>query len=190
LAQGALAADVSRDGKYLAYYVVDPRTGRDLWMKELGTSGDGSVILQTNANEARPMISPDGKFIAYQSDASGRWEIYVMPFPKGEGRIRASTDGGQHAAWNAKGDELFYVSGDDVMAVKMTLQPALQAGRPQRLFGGKDLGTLLIRPRFLEAFYDIAPDGSSFIVVKGHGIGTSDVVIADGLLAHRAIPTR
>ena len=190
LAQAALAADVSRDGRYLAYYLVDPQTGRDLWAKELDKAGDGFVVLRTRANEARPQISPDGKFLAYQSDASGRWEIYVMPFPKGDGRIRVSTDGGQHPAWNPKGGELFFISGDDMMAVNVTLQPTLQTGRPQRLFGGRDVGTLLTRPRYLEAFYDVAPDGRSFVVVKGHGAGTSDVVVADGVLGRGAIPNR
>jgi hypothetical protein len=109
-----------------------------------------------------------------------------MPFPQGDGRIRVSTEGGQHATWNAKGGELFYVSGDDVMAVHVTRQPVLQAGPPQRLFGGRDIGTQLTRPRYLEAFYDVAPDGRSFVVVKGHGAGTSDVVVADGLLASTA----
>jgi len=152
--------------------------------------GDGSVLLRTKANEARPRISPDGKFVAYQSDASGRWEIYIMPFPKGDGRIRISTEGGQHATWNPTGGELFYVSSDDVMAVNVTLRPTLQAGRPQRLFGGKDVGTQLTRQRYLEAFYDVAPDGRSFVVVKGHGAGTSDVVVADGLLTSAAIGGR
>jgi Tol biopolymer transport system component len=190
LGRGALSADLSGDGKYLVYYLVDPETGRDLWVKEMDTPGDGSVLLRTKANEARPRISPDGKLVAYQSDASDRWEIYIMPFPKGDGRIRVSTEGGQHATWNPKGGELFYVSGDDVMAVNITLQPTLQAGRPQRLFGGKDVGTQLTRPRYLEAFYDVTPDGQSFVVVKGHGAGTSDVVIADGILARGAIPNR
>jgi serine/threonine-protein kinase len=185
LDQGALAADFSADGKYLAYYVVDPETGRDLWAKEMDKAGDGFVVLRTKANEARPRISPDGKFVAYQSDASGRWEVYVMPFPRGEGRVRVSTGGGEHATWNPKGGELFYLSGDDVMAVNVTLQPSLQAGRPQRLFGGRDVGTQLTRPRFLERFFDVAPDGRSFVVVKGHDTGTSDVVVADGLLASR-----
>lgn len=186
LGQGALAADFSADGKYLAYYVVDPDTGRDLWAKEMDKAGDGFVVLRTKANEARPRISPDGRFVAYQSDASGRWEVYVMPFPRGEGRVRVSTGGGEHATWNPKGGELFYVSGDDVMAVNVTLQPVLQAGRPQRLFGGRDVGTQLTRPRFLERFYDVTPDGRSFVVVRGHGTGTSDVVVADGVLTSSA----
>ena len=186
LDQGALAADFSADGKYLAYYVVDPETGRDLWAKEMDKAGDGFVVLRTKTNEARPRISPDGKFVAYQSDATGRWEIYVMPFPRGEGRVRVSTGGGEHATWNPKGGELFYLSGDEVMSVNVTLQPVLQAGRPQRLFGGLDVGTQMTRPRFLERFFDVAPDGRSFVVVKGHDTGTSDVVVADGVLTSSA----
>nr|MBA3296338.1 PD40 domain-containing protein [Acidobacteriota bacterium] len=181
---------LSRTNTISSRGLVDPETGRDLWVKEMDKPGDGSVLLRTKANEARPRISPDGKFVAYQSDASGRWEVYVMPFPQGDGRIRVSTEGGQHATWNPTGGELFYVSGDDLMAVNVTLRPMLQAGRPQRLFGGRDVGTQLTRPRYLEAFYDVARDGRSFVVVKGHGAGTSDVVVADGLLTSAAIGGR
>ena len=81
---------------------------------------------------------------------------------------------------------IFYLSGDDVTAVNVTLQPVLQAGRPQRLFGGRDVGTQLTRPRFLERFFDVAPDGRSFVVVKGHDTGTNNVVVADGVLTTSA----
>ena len=177
--------NVSADGKQLAFYMVAPETRRDLWAKSLDPPGEALAVLRTNANEARPQISPDGKFVAYQSDISGRWEVYVMPFPRGEGRLQISTAGGEMAAWNPRGGELFFVSGDDLMAVSVALDPVLKAGRPQRLFDGKTVGMQLVRPRYLEAFYTVAPDGRSFMVVKGQGMGTSDVVIADGLLASR-----
>ena len=183
-AGGASNVTASAAGRQLAFYMVDPTTRRDLWAKSLEPDGEAFVMLRTNANEARPQISPDGKFVAYQSDVSGRWEVYVMPFPRGEGRLQISTAGGEMAAWNPRGGELFFISGDDLLAVSVTLEPALKAGRPQQLFAGKTVGTQLVRPRYLEAFYTVAPDGRSFVVVKGQGMGTSDVVVADGLIAH------
>jgi serine/threonine protein kinase/Tol biopolymer transport system component len=181
----AVGTDFSRDGRRAAFYVVDPETGRDLWARDLDPPGEAFVVLRTRANEARPRISPDGRFIAYQSDASGRWEISVMPFPRGEGRLQVSAGGGQHAVWNPTGGELFYVSGDEVMAVDVTLAPVLKAGKPRRLFGGSDVPTRLTRPRYLESFFDVAPDGRSFIVVRGHRLGKSDVVVSDGIALSR-----
>jgi eukaryotic-like serine/threonine-protein kinase len=173
----------SPDGSLVAFYVVDPETARDLWTSATSGRPEPSVLLRTPANEAIPRISPDGKFLAYQTDASGRWEVYVQPFPRGEGRYQVSVGGGQQPLWNPGGGELFYVSGNDLMVVDVTTKPTFRASTPRRLFGGEAVGTRLSLPTMVDRFYGVAPDGRRFVVVKGNGTGTSEIVLADGALA-------
>ena len=184
--EGLAAPSFSPDGALFAFYIVDPDTGRDLWAAAVDSLEDPFVLLRTPANEALPRISPDGEYVAYQSDASGRWEVYVQPFPEGEGRWQISSLGGQHPRWNPQGNELFFVSGDDLMAVEVGTKPEFRVGTPFRLFSGAGVGTRLSLPNKVESFYDVAPDGQRFVVVRGVRTGTSEIVVADGLLEPRA----
>jgi len=179
---GAAAPSFSADGSFLVFYVVDPETGRDLWAAATDAADDPFPLLKTPANEALPRLSPDGRYVAYQSDASGRWEVYVRPFPKGEGRWQVSVDGGRSARWSPAGGEIFFVSGNDLMAADVSVSPTFQVKAPHRLFAGEAVGTRLTLPTRIESFYDVAPDGQRFVVVRGVGMGTSDVVLAEGLL--------
>ncbi len=174
---------VSTDGSFLVYYVVDPETNRDLWAAATGKLDEPFPILRTPANEALPKLSPNGAYLAYQTDASGRWEIYVQPFPRGEGRFQVSVGGGQHPLWNPRGGELFYVKGNELMAVDVTLRPSFRAGTPRRLFAGDAVGTKLTAPALIERFYGTAPDGQRFVVVKGNETGSSEIVLAEGAFA-------
>ena len=91
----------------------DPKTAGDIWSVQLGTaSGDRKPvpILQTRADERNPQVSPDGKWIAYSSNESGRSEIYVRPFPEGPGRILVSVNGGVFPRWRRDGRELYFMS--------------------------------------------------------------------------------
>jgi accessory colonization factor AcfC len=80
------------------------------------------------------------------------------------------------------GNEIFFVSGNDVMAADVSLEPGFRVGAPHRLFSGEAVGTRLSLPTRIESFFDVAPDGSRFVVVQGVGMGTSDVVVAEGVL--------
>jgi dipeptidyl aminopeptidase/acylaminoacyl peptidase len=177
------APSFSRDGKYVAFYVLERETRRDLWAFAVSKPDEPFLLLGTKANEALPRISPDGRFVAYQSDASGRWEVYVQPFPRGEGRWQLSAGGGRQPLWNPRGGEIFFVSGNDLMAVDVAVQPTFRVGTPRRLFGGAAVGTNLSLPTVMERHYDVAPDGRRFVVVRGVGKGTSDIVLAEGALA-------
>ena len=165
---GALAPSVSPDGSFVAFYVVDPETGRDLWAFATAKPEEPFPLLQTKANEAAPRISPDGGFVAYQTDASGRWEVSVQPFPRGEGRVQVSVAGGQQPLWNPRGGELFYVSGNDLMLVDVVTKPTFRASSPRRLFGGEVVGARLSVQNVVERSYAVAPDGQRFVVVKGY----------------------
>ena len=188
--KGIAAPDFSADGKWMAFYVVDPNTQRDLWAVRTDAPDKPVLLLRTPANEALPRISPDGSLMAYQSDASGRWEVYVQRFPDGDGRWQVSASGGQTPRWNPRGGELFFVSGDSLAVAKVTTKPEVRVDAPRILFSEQSVGTRLSLPRHMESFYDVGPDGERFVIAKGMGEGTSELVLTEGLLSHGETGTR
>src|SRR5262249_31840105 len=113
-------------------------------------------------------ISPDGKFLAYHSNESGRYEVYVRSFSGPGGKWQISTAGGSGPVWSRNGRELFYRNGDKMMAVDIDIgRGAFKAGSPHALFEGK----FEFRPGgpLAEANYDVAPDGQRFLMIKTYG---------------------
>ena len=123
----------SSDGQLLSFIEIDP--GYDIWVLRM-SDRKALPFLHTTANECMPEFSPDGRWIAYVSNESGRFEIYVQPYPGPGGKWQISTDGGPEPVWNRNGREFFYRSGDKMMAVEITTQPSFVAGRPRMLFEG------------------------------------------------------
>jgi Tol biopolymer transport system component len=150
----------SPDGKLLAFFEVNPTTQRDIWVLRMS---DRKLLpfLQTPFNEAVPRFSPDGRWLAYISDESGRYEIYVQSYPGPGGKWQISTEGGTEPAWNGNGRELFYRNGDKMMAVDITTQPGFAAGTPRMLFEGR-----YERAPFPSTNYDVSPDGQRFLMLK------------------------
>jgi WD40-like Beta Propeller Repeat len=91
-------------------------------------------ITSTPFNETIPAFSPDGKWLAYQSDESGRDEVYVQPFPAGGSKTLVSVDGGTEPVWSGNGRELFYRNGDHMMTAAVTTQPVFRVSKPELLF--------------------------------------------------------
>jgi len=120
-------------------------------------------FLPSQTLEDAPQISPDGRWLAYATTESGRREIYVKPYPGPGGKWQISTEGGTEPVWNRSGRELFYRSGDKMMAVDITTQPSFAAGKPRQLFEGDYVSTEvgLARPD-----YDVSPDGQRFLMLK------------------------
>jgi Tol biopolymer transport system component/predicted Ser/Thr protein kinase len=164
----------SPDGQLLAFVEVNPTTQRDIWALRLGdpSAGSGQVrkaqpFLRTRFDEGAPRFSSDGHWLAYVSDESGRNEIYVQPYPGPGGKWQISTEGGNEPVWNPKGRELFYRSGERMMAVDIATQPSFAAGTPRMLFEGR------YEPApFLAANYDVSPDGQRFLMLKESGQDT------------------
>jgi serine/threonine protein kinase/Tol biopolymer transport system component len=157
----------SRDGKLLAFMDVNS-TGVDIWVLQMGDPSPGSgqfrkaqPFLRTPFNEGAPAFSPDARWLAYISDESGRYEIYVQPYPGPGGKWQISTEGGTEPMWNPKGRELFYRSGDKMMAVDITTQPGFAAGKPRMLFAGRYQATPV-----QSADYDVSSDGQRFLMLK------------------------
>jgi serine/threonine protein kinase len=128
----------SPDGGSIVYEVNDPKTSNDLWMLPLSGDRKSSPLLHTPFGEGHGQISPDGKWLAYHSNETGRNEVYVQPFPSGVGKWQASTSGGSFPRWRRDGRELFYMSqpsGGKMMAVDVKSSGAtFEAGTPRELF--------------------------------------------------------
>src|SRR5207244_3241821 len=124
---------MSPDGRTLTYTDLDSTTRRDIWSLSLSDRRK-TKFLHTAANESNSALSPDGRWIAYQSDRSGRDEIYVQPFPGPGAEELVSTEGGHNPRWSRSGRELFYRDGDKMLAVAITTQPAFEASKPHVLF--------------------------------------------------------
>ena len=148
------------DGQVLTFMEINPDTGYDVYTLSL-KDGNPQPFLRTPSLETAPRFSPDGRFIAYASDESGRIEIYVRSYPGPGGKWQISSEGGSEPVWNPKGRELFYRAGNKMMAVDVTVQPTFSAGKPRTLFEGPYLPT----PRSFPD-YDVSPDGQRFLMLK------------------------
>jgi eukaryotic-like serine/threonine-protein kinase len=165
---GSLPWSWSPDGQLLSFSEDNPTTGWDIWVLRMGytSAGSGQVrkaqpFLRTQFNETSPRFSPDGRWLAYASDESGRYEIYVQPYPGPGGKWQISTDGGTEPVWNPNGRELFYRSGDKMMAVEIASQPSFTAGKARILFVGQYQPPPATYPN-----YDVSPDGQRFLMLK------------------------
>jgi len=153
------------DGRRLAYRVNTAAGGaggsRDLWSFAPGASPAAEPFLATQFSEAVPQISPNGRWLAYESDESGRFEVYVRPFPGGGGRIPVSTAGGLEPVWSRDGRELFYIDPDDrLVATRVESGETFRVGERTPLFRVAEF-----RRRVVDANYDVFPDGKSFVMV-------------------------
>ena len=121
--------------------VADPKTGSEFWVLPLATRVP-FVFLRTAANELWGQFSPDGRWMAYQSNETGRYEIYVRPFPREAGPIPISTAGGVYPRWSRDGNELYFIAPDaKMMAVSIrAAATVLDAGAPAPRFQTRRLG--------------------------------------------------
>ena len=152
--------DWSRDGKYILFLRLD-NGGRELWYLSLEEDGSGFEpvhFLQTPFNVEDAKFSPDGRFVAYLSDESGQQELYVRPFPKGDGRWPVSTNGARQAVWSRDGKELFYLEEDTLVAVDVATGPNFSVGSAKKLFQSEHF-----RPSDSHS-YDVSADGQRFVL--------------------------
>jgi Tol biopolymer transport system component len=161
--QDKFLTDWSQDGRFLAYHTPGPKTGWDVWVLPL--SGDRKPIpfVQTEFTEAQGQFSPDGKWLAYASDESGIFEVYVRSFPAPGGKWQVSTSGGTQPQWRRDGRELFYLSEDGgLMAVEVKADSTFEASAPRPLFHARF-------PTAAAPFgrtYSVRSDGQRFLVTR------------------------
>ncbi|MDH3418491.1 MAG: protein kinase [Gammaproteobacteria bacterium] len=151
---------VADESELIVYGAAESNINDDIGRISL-PDGETESLLNSVFGETNPELSPDGNWLAYTSNESGREEIYVRPFPDIEaGRWQVSTGGGTQPLWARNGQELFYRSGTEVMAVSTQPGPAFVAGNPRPLFednyilgpGGRN--------------FDVSPDGEAFLMIR------------------------
>jgi Tol biopolymer transport system component len=169
------SAAVSPDGQWLVY-------GQNLNLYRMRTSGDTvrQEIAATQAVEIGPTISPDGRWLAYSSDESGRFEVYVRPFPETQTtRWLVSTRGGGIPRWSRDGKELFFISSTgDLVAVPVNPGPVFSFGVPAVLFATEPFGAGNV-----SIAYDVHPDGKRFVMLRtvGSAVRRDELILVESL---------
>jgi serine/threonine protein kinase/dipeptidyl aminopeptidase/acylaminoacyl peptidase len=157
---------ISSDGRYIAYMRRDPKSNTDLdiWALPMFPDKSGEQkpfpVVATSFHDVTPAFSPDGKWLAYANDETGRMEVYIQPFPSGPGRWQVSTAGGSKPNWRKDGKELFFFNPADqqIMAVDVGQNAAsLQLGAPHALFKALTV-SVAAGP------YAVSADGKRFVV--------------------------
>jgi Tol biopolymer transport system component len=156
--------DTTRDGRTLLYRESGERTASDLWTLTLPPPGasvpepvKGTPFLQSPASESDGRFSPDGHFVVFAGNASGRFEVYVAPFPSGEPILQISTDGGYQPRWSPDGQEIFFRN-DRTWMMSATFSAeggAPRSGKPRVLFDAS----------MYEMDFSVAPDGKRFLMM-------------------------
>jgi len=157
----------SPDGRSLVFAQLEPASRWDLWVFSVAER-KARPLVQTPASESAARISPDGHWIAYESDQSGRFEVYVRAFPGPSRGWPVSIDGGSDPGWAPNGRELFYRKDTRMMAVDVSTTTEFTSGTPKQLFEGP----YVLWPRA----YDVARDGR-FLMLKHEPQPVSQLVL-------------
>jgi Tol biopolymer transport system component len=165
---------VSHDGEQLVFVRLSPDTTGDIYVASLRGDPQIRPILNTPAYEGSGRLSPDGRWIAYSSNESGRMEVVITPFPQADRKAQVSSEGGTQPVWNPNGREIFYRSGTKMMSVAVSTSPDLVLSTPRLLFDLRyAFGTGITI-----ANYDVSSDGQRFVMVKDEpGAGRLNVVL-------------
>jgi len=190
--------EITPDGTTLLY--TKSNLPRDIFMIPVaGPAGAGTPLLTGAASEGSPTVSPDGRWLAYSSNESGNYEVYVRPFPEVDtGRWQISSAGGIHPQWSRDGSELFYllVEGSSVtmMAVSVETETSFRPGTPAALFEGPYyFGATAAGPDV----YDVSSDGQRFMMISEEQISEDtgvapDIVVVQNWFEelNRLVPTQ
>jgi serine/threonine protein kinase/Tol biopolymer transport system component len=161
-------------GDYAVVMVSNPVTSTDLWLLSLGGQFEIRPFRRTPAMERQGAFSPDGRWLAYTSNESGRSEIYVEPVLGPGGRWQISTNGGEQPRWARSGREIFYRDGTKMITVAVQTQPAFRAAKPVELFDAKfDRGGAI-------GGYDVSPDGQTFVMTRSEHASPKEIRVVVG----------
>ena len=155
-------SDWSRDGRFIIYTSLSPKTRTDLWVLPMTGEQKPVPFLQSPSNEDHARFSPDSRFVAYVSDESGKFEVYIQTFPASGGKWLISTNGGAQPRWRRDGKEIFYIAPDrKLMAVDVKSEGStFEAGVPKALFQ-----THVISYPQPRNFYEVSGDGQRFVII-------------------------
>jgi len=174
----AVVTSWSSDGHMLAGSLLGRSS--DIWFLELDGERKLQYFLRTPFAEGSPSFSPDSRWLAYESNETGRYEIYVQPFPGPGRKLQISTEGGMAPKWRRDAGEIFFRNGDKIMAVDITTTPTFTPGKSKLLFEGK-----------YEGDWDVSADGRRFLMIKGNDEGQRRLVVVQGWSREleRLVPT-
>ena len=155
----AVARDISADGRFLISSGIGG-TSFDVWVFPIDDPKKGFTFQALPSSEIHPSLSPDGRWLAYASDETGRYEVYVQSFPVPGRRVQISPGGGSEPRWRGDGKELFFISADSkMMAVPIHSGATLVAGNAKVLFN-----TRTLPPSVYRTNYDVSQDGQRFLM--------------------------
>ena len=150
----------SPDGRMLSIVEFKPNDAGDIWVLPVDGDRTPRPFLRTRFSEFFSAFSPDGRFITYTSDESGRYEVYVRPYPGPGGQWQVSTEGGEEPIWSPKGDELFYRNGEKWMVATAQTRPDFSAGPPSVMFEARFINVPGLS-------HSVSPDGKRQLMIKG-----------------------
>ena len=159
--QGQQPYSWSADGKVLVYADGTPEVGQNIWALPMDGDRQPRPILQTPDSEVDARLSPDGRWLAYASDESGHYEVYVQPFSGSGGKWQISADGGREPVWARSGREIFYRNGEKMMAASVATEPTFKPATSRLLFQGPYERTNTLSPS-----YDVTVDDERFLMVQ------------------------
>jgi serine/threonine protein kinase len=150
----------TKNGETLIFHEANPVTSGDIWEKQLDDDRKARPLLNRPSFEEMPRLSPDGDWMAYVSDESGQYEIYIRSYPGLDGPKKISENGGREPVWSPNGKELFYRWGEKMFVVDYTTEPTFDYSNHRELFQGQFFG-----PHFPLGTYAVTKDGR-FLMLK------------------------
>jgi Tol biopolymer transport system component len=156
---------------------IAPGSGADIWALNLGLERKSEPFLQTPFNETAAAFSPNGRWVAYVSNESGRNQVYVQPYPGPRAKTQVSTEGGTEPVWARNVRELFYRNDDEMISVDVTTQSGFTVGKSKVVFEGQYHGG-----------YDVTADGQRFLMIKGseqESAATEIIVVQEWFVGQR-----
>jgi Tol biopolymer transport system component len=173
IAAAAEDADISPDSEYIVYATVGQGTDSNIWYVKADGSGEPQLLVDAPESHG-PAFSPDGHWMAYESDEGGASQVYLTDFPAGKAKLQVSVDGGAMPHWGRSGDRLFFLNGEAVLEVDIEYEDGqIRLGSPSVVFDGGPLGL------HASNTYDVEGDGSRFLlpaVPVGHEHGEISLV--------------
>ncbi|HZI30677.1 MAG TPA: protein kinase [Gemmatimonadaceae bacterium] len=161
--RGVFHVEWARGGEWLILRTDDQASGKgDIVTVRPGVDSVARPLVATEFSEYAPAISPDGKYLAYVSNQSGRFEVWVCTFPDGQGRWQVSSTGATEPLWSRSGKELFYVTEGHLVSAAVTTSPSFQASPPARLF---PIASFVLYGVF-NRNYDVMPDDRRFLMIR------------------------
>ncbi len=166
---GGKTLSLSADGRFMAFVREGEETGDDLWSWALDGESEPEVFLATDADELSPSISPDGKWLAYSSQESGRYEVYIKPFPSGPGKWQVSVDGGARPSWSPDGKRVYFAhwqgGANELSEVDVEVGSDLRLSAPRLVldFRADSGGRKTIQ---VWRGYEMHPDGQSVLGIR------------------------